>query len=339
MAKLVMDRLMDYGFAIVLDWLIGDPYWLYHPVRAIGLLIQAIENLLRRLQSKVHFHQHSQASQAVWERSFGVILAALTVGITFTGAWFILKIAADINPILFHIVNVYFLYTTLATRCLADEALKVHTLLIQNNLLKARERVGMLVGRETRHLDEKEVIRAVVETTAENTVDGVISPLFYIVIGSCFGIAAPLTLAFKAISTLDSMVGYKNDRYLYWGWASARLDDFANYLPARLSGLLIPFSFFIMGKGFSNSFTMMRRDRRKHASPNCAFPEAAVAGGLGVQLGGANTYFGKRVQKPTLGDPTRDLANHDILQTIKMLYYTAAVTSIIGFMVILTVCL
>lgn len=334
---MVMETLMDFGLAIMIDMLIGDPYWLYHPVRAIGRLIQIVEALLRRLQGALHFHQQTDASQAVWERYFGVVLVVLTVGITATGIGLILKFAAAIHPILFHIINIYFLYSAFATRCLADEALKIHGLLIQKNLPAARDQVGMLVGRETGHLDEKEIIRAVVETTAENTVDGVISPLFYAVIGSCFGIAAPLVFACKAISTLDSMVGYKNDRYLYWGWASARLDDLVNYLPARLSGLLIPFSFLLMGKGFRNSFTIMRRDCRKHSSPNCAFPEAAVAGGLGVQLGGTNIYFGKPIQKPTLGDPVKNLANQDILQTVKMLYYTSAVASIIGLVVIFTV--
>jgi adenosylcobinamide-phosphate synthase len=334
MAKLMIDLVMDYGLAIVLDWLIGDPCWLYHPIRIIGHLIHAIETFLRRLQAKIPSHQYSQASPVVWERFFGIILAVLTVGITCAGIGLILKIGAAIHPILFHILNIYFLYSALATRCLADEALKVHTLLVQKNLPQAREQVGMLVGRETAHLNEKEVIRAVVETTAENTVDGVISPLFYIIIGSCFGLAAPLAFAFKAISTLDSMVGYKNDRYLHWGWASAKLDDLANYLPARLSGLLIPFSFLLMGNGFRNSFTMMRRDSRNHTSPNCAFPEAAVAGGLRVQLGGDNIYFGKPVHKPTIGDLTQDLVNQDILQTVHMLYYTSATTSIIGLLVI-----
>lgn len=328
---MMLDLLVDYGFAVILDGLIGDPYWLYHPVRIIGRLIQTIEALLRRLQSKIHCRHYSQA---IWERACGIILAVLTVGITYTGIWFLLKMGARIHPLLFHIMNIYFLYSALATRCLADEALKVHALLLQKNLPQAREQLGMLVGRETAHLDEKEVIRAVVETTAENTVDGVISPLFYIVMGSCLGIAAPLAFAFKAISTLDSMVGYKNETYLHWGWASARLDDLANFLPARLSGLLIPFSFLLMGKGFRNSFTIMRRDRRNHTSPNCAFPEAAVAGGLGVQLGGTNRYFGKWVQKPVIGDPARDLVNHDIVQTVKMLYYTSALTATIGLMVI-----
>lgn len=332
-----METLMDYGFAIMIDMLIGDPNWLYHPVRVIGRLIQILEALLRRLHGTIHFHQQTEGSQAVWERSFGIILAILTVGITAAGIGLILKLTAAIHPVLFHIVNIYFLYSAFATRCLADEALRIHGLLVQKNLPAAREQVGMLVGRETGYLDEKEIIRAVVETTAENTVDGVISPLFYAVIGSCFGIAAPLVFAFKSISTLDSMVGYKNDRYLYWGWASAKLDDLANYLPARFSGLLIPFSFLLMGKGFRNSFTIMRRDCRKHSSPNCAFPEAAVAGGLGVQLGGTNIYFGKPIQKPTLGDPVKDLAKQDILQTVKMLYYTSAVTSLIGLLVIFTV--
>lgn len=160
---MMIDLVMDYGLAIVLDWLIGDLCWLYHPVRIIGHLIHTIETFLRRLQAKIPSHQFSLTSPVVWERFFGIILAVLTVGITCTGIGFILKIGAAIHPILFHILNIYFLYSALATRCLADEALKVHTLLVQKNLPQARERVGMLVGRETAHLNEKEVIRAVVE--------------------------------------------------------------------------------------------------------------------------------------------------------------------------------
>lgn len=331
---MAISLLVDYGLAVIIDWFIGDPSWLYHPVRAVGRLIQITEKLLRRLLGKISLERPQRVP---WEKAFGVILALSVAGITFAGVWIILRIAAWIHPLLFHIVNIYFLYSAFATRCLADEALKVHTALEQNSLEKARQQIAMLVGRETSHLEPGEVIRAAVETIAENTVDGVLSPFFYAVIGSCFNLAAPLVYAFKAVSTLDSMVGYKNERYLHFGWASAKLDDIANYLPARLSGLLIPFSFLLMGKGFRRSFAIMLRDRRKHSSPNCAYPEAAVAGGLGVQLGGPNIYFGKLVEKPKLGDPTRDLQTHDIIQTVKMLYYTSAVTFIIGFLMIIAV--
>jgi adenosylcobinamide-phosphate synthase len=334
-AKLEIYRLIDYGIAVVADWLIGDPYWLYHPVRAIGRLIQRTEMLLRRFQIKFRFGNDLWR----WEKFLGIILTLTTVGLTFGAVWLIVKIAAAIHPILFHFVNIYFLYSAFATRCMADEALKVHDALLQNDLPRARQQTAMLVGRETGGLNRREVIRAVVESTAENTVDGVVSPIFYAVIGSCFGLAAPFVYAFKAVSTLDSMVGYKNERYLHFGWASARLDDIANYLPARLSGLLIPLSFWLMGKGFRESFITMLRDRRKHSSPNCAYPEAAVAGGLGVQLGGANIYFGRLVQKPAIGDPARDLVDHDILQTVKMLYYTSALAGILGLLVIAAVSL
>jgi adenosylcobinamide-phosphate synthase len=232
-------------------------------------------------------------------------------------------------------LTVYFIYSALASRCLADEARKVYQRLADGDLAEARNQVGMLVGRETTGLNEPEVIRAVVETTAENTVDGVISPIFYIILGSFFGLAAPLVYAFKAISTLDSMVGYKNEKYLYLGWASARLDDWANYLPARLSGLVIPVSAFFIGKGFRPSFTMMMRDRHNHTSPNCAYPEAAVAGALGVQLGGENVYFGKRVAKPTIGDPCRPLRCDDIRTTIKIAYTASLMTLILGLLIII----
>ncbi|HEX9058653.1 MAG TPA: adenosylcobinamide-phosphate synthase CbiB, partial [Clostridia bacterium] len=245
-------------------------------------------------------------------------------------------LASLIHPFSFHIVNIYFIYSALASKCLADEAKKVYEVLKTGDIVKSRESLSMLVGRETSNLSENEIIRGVVETTAENTVDGVISPLFYAIIGSLFGIGAPLVYAFKAVSTLDSMVGYMNDRYINLGMVSAKTDDAANYIPARLSGILIPLGSWICGMGFSNSFSIMLRDRRNHKSPNCAYSEAAVAGALGIMIGGTNIYFGRAVEKPTIGDASRDINVEDIPKTIRLMYVSAVLTLIFGLAIGMT---
>lgn len=315
----------DLAIAYGLDLLIGDPPWLYHPVRVIGGLIRTLERILRRWAGR----RGGEAGKARAEKAMGVILTAVTVAVSGGAVLLLLEIARRISPVLFHILNIYFLYTAFAARCLADEALKVKRVLQKNDLAGARRQVGMLVGRETDRLNQPEIIRAVVETTAENTVDGVISPLLYAAAGALLGAAAPLAYAFKAVSTLDSMVGYKNEKYLNLGWAAAKLDDAANYLPARLSGLLIPLSALLLGKNAGRSLRIMARDRRNHASPNCAYAEAAVAGALGVQLGGDNIYFGRVVPKPTIGDPIRPLEVKDISATVALMYTASCLTVIL----------
>ena len=319
----------DLVIAYCLDLLLGDPIWLYHPVRVIGGFIRLIEQLLRKFSLKLTNKIATETTKSTVERCLGIILTLIIIGGTFGAVLLLLEVARWISPVLYHLVNIYFLYTAFATRCLADEVLTVHTLLKNNDLAGARCRVGMLVGRETDRLSQTEITRAVVETTAENTVDGIISPLIYASVGALLGIAAPLVYAFKATSTLDSMVGYKNEKYLHFGWASAKLDDTANYLPARLSGLLIPLGALLAGQDFQRSWRVMVRDRKNHASPNCAYPEAAVAGALGVQLGGSNSYFGQLVPKPTIGDMLHSLEAKDILSTVKIMLLTSLLTMII----------
>jgi len=239
-----------------------------------------------------------------------------------------LKGAALIHPAVFHIINIYFIYTSLATKCLADEARKVHGALAAEDLPEARKRLSMLVGRQTEHLNNEEVARGAIETTAENTVDGIISPLIFAAAGSLLGLGAAFAYAFKAISTLDSMVGYMNEKYINFGRVSAKTDDAANYIPARLSGVLIPLAAFLCGLNGSKSFSIMLRDRHNHKSPNCAYPEAAFAGALGVRLGGTNIYFGKAVEKPTIGDPDRAICTEDISKAIRLMY-TASLLALI----------
>ncbi len=245
----------------------------------------------------------------------------------------------DVKPILFYVFNIYFIYTALAARCLGDESLKVYRILKSGDLDAARRQLAMLVGRQTENLNEKEIIRGAVETTAENTVDGIISPMVYAVLGSFFALGAPFAYAFKAINTLDSMVGYTNDKYINFGWASAKLDDLANFIPARISGLIIPIAALLCGKSFVKSFRIMRRDRRNHKSPNSAYPETAFAGALGIRLGGSSIYFGKVVVKPTIGDPDKELELKDISNAVRLMHtaslITLAGTVLLGFVLLI----
>lgn len=321
--------LIDIAAAFILDLIFGDPHWLPHPVRFIGWLINKTENGLRNhINNGTDGVLADNTDRSVSElrkskRRAGVALTIIVAGVTFVIVFIILKAAMLVSPILFHILNIYFIYSSIATKCLAVESKKVYKELINNDIEGARKSLAMLVGRDTENLSHKEIVRGVVETTAENTVDGVISPLFYAVLGSLFGLGAPVVYAFKAISTLDSMVGYMNEKYIDLGRFSAKTDDVANYIPARLSGLLLPLSAALCGLNGYQSFKIMLRDRRNHKSPNCAYPEAAVAGALGVMMGGNNVYFGKVVEKPTIGDAHRDLEPLDIKRTIRLMYCSA----------------
>ncbi|HHW47645.1 MAG TPA: cobalamin biosynthesis protein CobD [Clostridiaceae bacterium] len=327
--------LLDVFIAFVLDLVLGDPYWFPHPVRFIGWLIQRTERLIRKRIEM--FAPGDTETRVRYERAGGTFLMLFVVTVTFLLVYFVLEIAWLANPVLFHIMNIYFIYSSLAAKCLADEAGKVYRKLSEGDMEGSRRQLAMLVGRQTEGLNEKEIIRGVVETTAENTVDGVISPLVYAFIGSFFGIGAPLVYAFKAISTLDSMVGYMNDKYINFGRTSAKTDDAANFIPARLAGVLIPIAALFCGKNFKESFRIMLRDRRNHKSPNCAYPEAAVAGALGIKIGGTNIYFGQAVEKPTIGDDVKELDREDIRDTIRLMYAAAFLTVFIEGLITIVV--
>ena len=325
-----MDRfiIIHILIAYILDIIVGDPYWLPHPVRFIGWLTKQTENVLRRgVEAAI---KGMGVKRYIAERVAGAVLMLFVVSTTFLVVLVILIYAKRISPVLYHIANIYFIYSAFATRCLGDEAMKVYKPLSRNDLKGVRERVGMLVGRETHTLDESGVTRAVVETTAENTVDGVMSPIIYAVLGAFFGLAAPVVYAFKAASTLDSMVGYMNEKYMYLGTVSARFDDILNYIPARLSGLIIPMAAVLCGKDYKESLRIMLRDRRNHKSPNCAYPEAAVAGALGIQLGGPNIYFGRVVEKPVIGDAAKAIEINHIPATVRIMYVSSLITLAAG---------
>lgn len=302
----------------VLDLLIGDPHWLYHPIRLVGALISALEKLLREV-----FPKNKNG-----ELTAGVFLLALTAGITTGCAWGLLYLAGRIHPWVRFVLETVMCYQLLATKALKDETMKVYTALSQGDLKQARYAVSMVVGRDTEVLDETGVTKAAVETVAENASDGVIAPLLFLAIGG-----APLGFFYKAVNTMDSMVGYKNDKYLYFGRAAARFDDVLNYIPARLSGALMSAAASFCGLDAGNAWKIFLRDRRNHSSPNSAHTEAAAAGALHIQLAGNAYYFGKLYEKPTIGDPDRPVEYEDIRRVNRLLYATAVLTLIV-FMVV-----
>jgi len=287
--------------AVVLDWLLGDPRRLPHPVVLMGRLIARLETFLR--------------SRISDERVGGVFLLLLTVGISAGVAALVLAVARAIHPYLGFGCGVIVAWTCLAARSLHRESKLVADALERGDLPEARRWLSYIVGRDTEQLDEPDIWRAAIETVAENSSDGVIAPLFYLMLGG--PVAA---VAYKAVNTLDSMVGYKNERYLRFGWASARCDDLVNWLPARLTGLLMVCAAPLTGLDFRRSWWIMARDGRNHSSPNSGVPEAAAAGALGVRLGGTNSYFGKPVVKPTIGDADRPFSRAAYAGAVRLMY-------------------
>jgi adenosylcobinamide-phosphate synthase len=293
--------------AYLLDLLLGDPQRFPHPVRLIGRLISGLERPLRKI--------HSSPS---WLILAGVLLAGTVCGITFLATLLLIRFWGDLSWVAGLAGSSFLAYTTLATRDLRVETRRVLLALEGGDLSKARQELSLLVGRDTADLDESEILRALVETIAENISDGVIAPLFYL------GLGGPAwAMTYKAINTLDSMVGYKNERFRQLGWASAKLDDVANSLPARISGGIIVLSSLILGKGWKASLRILGRDHANHQSPNSAWPEAAMAGALGVQLGGLNYYFGRPNQKPFIGDRERVIGRADVREAWRILYLSS----------------
>lgn len=309
-------NLLSIYTGYILDLIIGDPYSFPHPVRFIGKLINFVEKQIRKI---------TKSDKGL--KIAGFILWFIVVGVTL-GSTFIVIQLFKFNKIAYFLVNSILIYTTLATKCLKDESVKIYKVLKTGDIEKSRIQLSYIVGRDTTNLSEKEIVRATVETVAENTVDGIIAPLFYGFIGG-----APLAMAYKAINTLDSTVGYKNEKYYYLGYASAKIDDIANYIPARIGVILLSLGSLFVGFNFKDALKIGIRDRKNHKSPNCAFPEGAVAGALGIQLGGTNIYFGKAVYKPTIGDKKREIEIEDIVRTNKIMY-SSSIISVIIFTVI-----
>lgn len=298
----------------VLDLLLGDPRWLYHPVRIIGKGITLFEKILRAVFPK----------NKGGERVAGFFLVIAIVGCSTAIPFGILWLAYHCHVLLGAVLETIMCYQLLAARSLRDESYKVYEALKTGDLEKSRHAVSMIVGRDTQNLTKKGVTKAAVETVAENTSDGIIAPLFFMMIGG-----AVLGFAYKSINTMDSMVGYKNDRYQYFGTAAAKLDDVVNYLPARLSACLMIFASYLTGMDGKNAKKIFKRDRYNHASPNSAQTEAVMAGALDVQLAGDAWYFGKLHKKPYIGDPIREIEIEDIVRSHKLMYGTECLAVLI----------
>lgn len=297
----------------LIDLVIGDPQSFPHPVRWIGQLIARLEKTLYPL-----------FKSSAGLRFTGSILAIVTVGAVFCLSFGALELAGRIHPFLRGLLEVIMVWWVMATSSLGAEAEKVRNLLRNRNLPGARRQLAMLVSRDTKSLDAGGVARATVETVAENFSDGVAAPLFFLILGG-----PAVAMAYKAVNTLDSMVGYKNDAYRYFGWFSARLDDGVNWIPARLSVIFVWIGAALMHLDWRAALRITLRDRLNHASPNSGYPESAFAGALGIQLGGPASYFGVVSQKPTIGDPVNPIEFPTIKQAYGLMYLSSLVALIL----------
>lgn len=302
----------------VLDTLFGDPPWLPHPVILMGKAISVLEKRLR-----------ARLPQTPQGELLGGAVVAFTLPVgTFLLTSLVCLGAAKLSPWLGLAVQMFWCGQALAAKGLAQESTNVYRALIKPDLPAARKAVSRIVGRDTQNLTLEGVTKAAVETVAENASDGVIAPLLYMLLGG-----APLALTYKAINTMDSMLGYKNEKYLYFGRAAAKLDDAANYLPSRLAGLLWCAAAALTGNSPKGAWRIWRRDRRCHASPNSAQTESACAGALGVQLAGPAYYFGEYYAKPTIGDPLRPIEPEDIRRANRMMYAESVLALAVGLAV------
>ena len=292
----------------LLDFLFGDPVWLYHPVRLIGNFISFGEKKLRGIFGK----------KEKGELAAGTVLWFLTAGFSFVIPFLVLWGAQRLHPALRFLIESFWCYQILAARCLVRESGKVYDRLKEKDLPGARKAVSMIVGRDTENLTEEGVTKAAVETVAENTSDGVTAPLLFLILGG-----APFGFLYKAVNTMDSMLGYKNEKYLYFGRFPAKMDDVFNFIPSRVTALFMIAAAFLTGMDGKNAWMIWRRDRRKHASPNSAQTESVCAGALRVRLAGDAVYFGKLHKKEYLGDPLRPIEPEDIRRAGRLMYVTA----------------
>ncbi len=311
-----------FFLGFLLDLLLGDPDWLPHPIRLIGSLIAKTEQWL--LGEKKERNKKRELRMGVW--LVIIVLCAVSAA-----AASILLFAYQINVYAGTAAETIMTYQILAAKCLKTESMKVYQCLKNQTLTEARKAVSMIVGRDTQCLNEEAVAKAAIETVAENTSDGVIAPMLFTALSG-----PVLGFFYKAVNTMDSMIGYKNDKYLYFGRAAARLDDAMNFLPARISAYLMIAAAFSGGKCFSGkrAYMIYKRDNRKHASPNSAQTESVCAGALGIQLAGDASYFGKLEKKPYIGDALRQVEYEDIRRANRLMYLTAWMSEIICLLIL-----
>ena len=307
--------MIEIILGFLLDLIVGDPQNPIHPIRIIGSLCKTVEKFFRSILKR-------------YLKVAGLLTWILVVFIVFIFNYLLLKVTYRINPSVTMILGSVMIYFCISTKALKIEGLKVVKYVIKDDIEGARKQLSYIVGRDTKNLDKESILKAVVETVAENMSDGVIAPLFYAGIGG-----APLAFLYKAVNTMDSMFGYKNDKYIKFGYFPAKLDDVFNYIPARLSGYFIVVVSFILGLDYKNSFKIYKRDKNNHSSPNSAHPEAAVAGALNVQLGGPNYYFGKLVEKQTIGDDREKIDINKVNNTNNILYCSAVLGCIMALII------
>lgn len=319
-------HIIAFFLGFMLDLLFGDPDWLPHPIRLIGSLITKAEKSL--LNSQRERNEKKELRRGIW-------MVMLVLGSTLFVSMLILLLAYYIYPYAGMIVETIMTYQILAIKCLKVESMKVYHSLKNQTLEEARKAVSMIVGRETECLNEEGVAKAAIETVAENTSDGVIAPMLYMALGG-----PVLGFLYKAVNTMDSMIGYKNDKYLYFGRAAAKLDDVVNYIPARISAYLMIVASFFKGKEFNakRALRIYKRDNRNHASPNSAQTESVCAGALGIQLAGDASYFGKVVKKPFIGDICRKVEYEDIRRVNHLMYLTAWMSEMICVLIMTLIC-
>ncbi|SFT83001.1 adenosylcobinamide-phosphate synthase [Selenomonas sp. GACV-9] len=302
--------------AFFIDTVIGDPNSRWHPVVLMGKLIGGLERL---------FYRPEDSDGKKY--AMGAMLVLITLLVTY-------EAAAAIMMLSYHIpwewgkivVGALLLSFTISPKSLAKAGKGIYALLILGEIEEARKKVGWIVGRDTEELTDAEIARATVETIAENTVDGIIAPLFFFVLGG-----VPLAVLYRAANTMDSMIGYKNDKYLYFGRAAAKLDDVLNYIPARITGMLFIFAACLLGFDYKNAYDMMLRDAAKHPSPNGGYAEATVAGALHIRLGGINSYFGKKSLRAYMGEAIELTAPKHIMECIRMMYTVTVMFIIITY--------
>jgi len=309
-----MTTLIAIVAGFILDLIFGDPHSLPHPICLIGNLISFLERNLRKIFG---FSNNGLLFG-------GGVLVLVVISTCFALPYALLYLAGMVNPWLAFALETLMFYQIFATKCLRDESMKVYHALQKGDLDEARLMLSWIVGRDTKNLSEAEVTKGAVETIAENTADGIIAPMFYMFLGG-----APLAFLYKGINTMDSMVGYKNEKYLYFGRCAAKLDDVANFIPARITGLVMIGAAYFLNLDVQGAWKTFWRDRYNHLSPNSAMTESVAAGALNIQLGGGHFYFGKWVHKDTIGDDIRPVKAEDIVATNNLLYMTAILSLIL----------
>lgn len=301
-----MDFIYILIMAFILDLLISDPSWIPHPVVIIGNTISFLEKNLRKPKNSPQL-----------QKIKGGILVLIILGLSFLSSKLLINFAGELNYYFAYLFKLLFLSLCLALKGLIKAGKEVYAALAAENLDLARSRVNMIVGRDCSQNSEEEVIRAVLETLAENTSDGILAPAFYYLIGG-----VPLALTYKAVNTMDSMLAYKNDKYLHFGYVAAKTDDFFNYIPARLTAFVMTIAAFLLQYDFKAAFSFIFRDAAKHPSPNAGYPESAAAGALGLRFGGYNYYHGQKSFRAYIGEAKNEFKKNDILRLNKLIYLT-----------------